>query len=207
VEGSARRHRHSGVVAHRMRKIHPDDRAVIQNIPVTSLPLTLLHLAGMLPRPVLERVVIRAARKSEFQVEKVLDLCSRSRGRRGVRALRAIVSRDLTLELRTLSELELRFLQLCRRSGIPDPEINRDVESLMVDAVWHTERVVVELDGYEFHKLPRDLRRDNERNRKLVLAGYKVVRFVWADVVNDATSTAETVMRLLRLTARSGGRR
>jgi len=199
VPGSARRHRESGVVCHRMRSMHPDDLARVDGIPVTSLPLTLLHLAGWLARPEVERVLVRAARKKEFDLDLALALCARSHGRPGVRLLREIINRDLSSELRTLSELEVRFLQLCRRYGITMPDVNRDVESFMVDAMWHAERVIVELDGYEFHELPRDLRRDNARNRRLVVAGYRVVRFVWADLVNDALSTANCVLDLLGL--------
>ena len=86
------------------------------------------------------------------------------------------------------------------------PDINRDVEALMVDAVWHDARAIVELDGFEFHKLPRDLRTDNARTRRLVLAGYRVIRFVWDDIVNDSGVAAAAVKTLLASAPQPGPR-
>lgn len=188
---------HEGIAMHRMRRMHPDDAHILDGIPVTSIELTSLHLATMLGRRSLERAVIKAARRREFTVEAAMALCERSHGRPGVNAFRRIVARDLVAELRALSELELRFVEVLRHHDIRLPEINQDVESFIVDAAWHEERLVVELDGYEFHKLPRDLRRDNERARRLVLSGYRVVRFVWQDVVGDPGGVAANVIELL----------
>jgi very-short-patch-repair endonuclease len=188
---------HCGITMHRMRHMHEADRSHLDGIPVTSLELTALHLAGMLSLRSFERAVIKAARRPEFSIESAVALCERSRGRRGVNRFRRVVARDLTAELRSLSELELRFVELIRAHAIPLPEINQDAEALIVDAIWHDQRAIVELDGFEFHKLPRDLRNDNARNRRLVLAGYRVIRFVWVDVVTDPAGVAAAVRALL----------
>jgi very-short-patch-repair endonuclease len=188
---------HRGITMHRMRRMAESDRTCVKGIPVTSLELTCLHMATMLSERALERAVVKAARRPEFNVEEAIALCRRSTGRPGVRRLKRIVARDLTAELRSLSELELRFVELLRAHDLPMPDINRDIESLMVDAVWHDQHSIVELDGFEFHKLPRDLRRDNARTRRLVLAGYRVIRFVWHDVVHDPGGTAAAVRALL----------
>ena len=196
MQGNGRRG-HRGITMHRMRRMSEEDRARVDGIPVTSLELTCLHLAGMLSVRSLERAVVKAARRPEFSIEQAKALCARSKGRRGVNRFRRIVHRDLTAEMRALSELELRFVELLRAHRIRLPEINHDVEALMVDAIWHEQRVIVELDGFEFHKLPRDLRNDNARNRKLVLAGYRLIRFVWDDLVSDPNGAAATVDALL----------
>lgn len=47
---------------HRMRRMHEDDRAEIDGIPVTSLELTCLHLCGVFERRSAERIVIKAAK-------------------------------------------------------------------------------------------------------------------------------------------------
>lgn len=196
IPGNGRRG-HRGLVVHRMRRIDPSDRAELHGIPVTSLPLTALHLAALLSRRSFERVLVKAARRKEFSLDEATALAERSRGRPGIAMFREVIGRDLTAELRSLSELELRFVELMRAHRIPLPEMNRDVESLKVDACWHEARAVVELDGFEFHKLPRDLRNDNARMRRLVLAGYRVIRFVWRDLVDDPGGVVATVNRLL----------
>jgi very-short-patch-repair endonuclease len=190
---------HRGIRMHRMRRMHPSDRACVDGIPVTSLELTCLHLASMVSVGSLERAVVKAARRREFSLDGAVALCERSKGRPGVALFKRIVERDLSAEIRSLSELELRFVKVLRAHRLPLPEINHDVEALIVDAVWHDRRAIVELDGFEFHKLPRDLRNDNARNRKLVLAGYRVIRFVWDDVVGDPGGVASGVTALLAM--------
>ena len=180
-----------------MRQMEASDRSSVDGIPVTSLELTSLHLAGILGTRSLERAVIKAARRREFRIDEAVALCARSKGRPGVGRFRTVVTRNLTAELRSLSELELRFVQLLRAHHIGLPDINHDVEALIVDAIWHERRAIVELDGFEFHKLPRDLRNDNARNRRLVLAGYRVIRFAWDDIVNDPGGVVAAVHALL----------
>ncbi len=196
VAGSALRS-NDIVRVHRMRRVTDGDRAVVDGIPVTSLPLTALHLSSLLTRHRLERAIVKAARRPEFDISKALDLCERNPRRRGSKALLEIIGRDLTAELRSLSELELRFVELLRAHRLPMPQVNHDVEAMMVDAVWEDCRVVVELDGFEFHKLPRDLRSDNARARRLTLAGFRVVRYVWDDIVERSGRVASEVSSLL----------
>ena len=190
---------HAEIAMHRMRRMHPDDAAEVDGIPVTSLELTCLHLSALLTQRSFERATIKAARRPEFCLDRAVALADRSRGRPGVRRFREIIARDLAAELHSLSELELRFVELLRHHRLPLPEINQDVERLMVDAVWHDAKAIVELDGFEFHKLPRDLRADNARTRRLVLAGYRVIRFGWRDITNDPDGTARAVHSLLIL--------
>jgi very-short-patch-repair endonuclease len=190
---------HADIAMHRMRRSHPDDAAELDGIPVTSLELTCLHLAGLLTQRSFERATIKAARRREFSVERAIALADRSKGRPGVKRFRKIIARDLAAELRSLSELELRFVELLRRHRITMPEVNHDVEQLMVDCVWHHAKAIGELDGFEFHKLPRDRRVDNARTRRLVLAGYRVIRFGWQDVTSDPGGTAQAVSALLAL--------
>lgn len=192
---------HPGILMHRMRQMHEDDFAVHDGIPVTSLELTCLHLASQLTCRSFERATIKAARRREFSLDRAVELIDRSLGRPGVKRFRSVVGRDLAAELHSLSELELRFVELLRSAKVVMPEINHDVESMMVDAVWHDAKVVVELDGFEFHKLPRDLRNDNARTRRLVLAGYRVIRFVWRDLVESSGDVTAALVGLLAPTS------
>jgi hypothetical protein len=40
----------------------------------------------------------------------------------------------------------------CRRHGVPDPEVNVRVGPYLVDFLWRRERLIVETDGYRFHR-------------------------------------------------------
>ncbi|WP_156044128.1 endonuclease domain-containing protein [Cellulomonas sp. HZM] len=54
-------------------------------------------------------------------------------------------------------------------------------------------RVVVELDGFEFHSSVRAFREDRRRDRELVAQGYLVLRFAAADVRRDVDRLVDAV--------------
>ena len=143
--------------------------------------------------------MIAAERKHLLDVRAVLDLCAP--GRRGARALREIVTRELAPVAGTESELELRFQRLLRRHDIEAPQTNVMVCGLRVDCYWPVARLVVELDGHAFHRTPGDQRRDAARDRRLTLAGIRVLRFGWADVTQDGPATAHAVVSALAIPA------
>jgi very-short-patch-repair endonuclease len=54
----------------------------------------------------------------------------------------------------TRSELERRFLALCRRHRLPKPEVNVRVGPFLSDFLWRARHLVVELDGFGAHGTP-----------------------------------------------------
>ena len=76
----------------------------------------------------------------------------------------------------TRSELERRFLEVVEEAGLPRPLMNRRVEGFEVDAVWLEQRLVVELDGWEFHRTHEAFERDRERDAVLMIAGWRTMR-------------------------------
>jgi Protein of unknown function (DUF559)/Transcriptional regulator, AbiEi antitoxin len=184
-----------GIIVHQARDLTDADRAVKHGIPLTAVARTLVGIAGVVPVRTLEKAVRAAERKSLLDVEAALALCVP--GRRGAEALREILGRDFGPALGTRSELELRFLELCEGHGLPMPAVNVWVEGLLVDAIWPAQRLIVELDGFEFHRTRADQRRDAERDRRLTLAGYAVLRFGWHDVVGQPGGTAQAILELL----------
>jgi very-short-patch-repair endonuclease len=76
----------------------------------------------------------------------------------------------------TRSELERWFAELCRDAGLPPPALNSFIAGFEVDVIWHEGRVVVELDGHEFHRTRAAFERDRARDAALQVAGYRVLR-------------------------------
>ena len=72
-----------GVVVHRPRRIDPEDRVRVDDLPVTSIPRTLLDLAQILPLTRLEKVIEAADRKGDLDIAAVQDAMERYRGIRG----------------------------------------------------------------------------------------------------------------------------
>lgn len=182
-----------GLAIHRTRHLDPLDRTVRERIPVTAIPRTLLDLAEVEKPRRLRRAVEEADRLGLLHLGDLGRAIERHPGRRGIAPLRALLS-DYTEAAPTRSELEDRFLDLCRGAGLPAPQTNVVVAGLEVDAYWPESGLVVELDGYRYHGGPDAHERDHERTLRLQDAGCEVRRFTWRQV----TCKAATVEGSLR---------
>ena len=98
----------------------------------------------------------------------------------------------------TRSELESRFLALCRRHRLPNPEVNVRVGQFLVDFLWRDRRLAVEVDGFETHGTRSAFEADRARDTQLMLLGHDVVRFTWRQIVGDPSAVASTPRALLR---------
>ncbi len=59
-------------------------------------------------------------------------------------------------------------------------------------------RVIVELDGYEFHADKEQFQRDRERTNAAQLAGYTCLRFTYADVIHRPEAFTRSVREAVR---------
>jgi Transcriptional regulator, AbiEi antitoxin len=141
----------SGISVHRVRHRHPDDWCVRDRIPVTSVARTLLDLAESVSPTQLRRAFEDADRLELIDMRAIEQLLDRSRGRRGLKPLAALLATHRGPAPPIRSELERLFLDLCHRADLPPPTVNAHVEGLEVDALWPEQRLIVELDGYAFH--------------------------------------------------------
>ena len=78
---------------------------------------------------------------------------------------------------RTRSDLERDFLRLCRRHGIPAPEVNVKVGRWTVDFLWRLDRIAVETDFYDYHRGRIAFQDDRARELDLRRHGFAVHRF------------------------------
>jgi very-short-patch-repair endonuclease len=76
----------------------------------------------------------------------------------------------------TKSELEDRFVAFCRHHDLPAPETNVRLDGREVDAFFRPERVIVELDSYEFHSDRATFERDREKDAEATANGLVTVR-------------------------------
>jgi hypothetical protein len=176
--------------------MHPHDLAVRDGIPVTSVARTLLDLAEIMDRRGLERMFEEAERTRLLDLRAVEQACARGHGRRGLKPILSHL-RTLGPAPETRSELERRFVALCRELALPLPEVNALVAGFEVDAVWNDRGLVVELDGYEYHGTRLAFERDRARDAALQVAGYRVVRVTYRRLAEEPEKVAETVRGLL----------
>ena len=97
----------------------------------------------------------------------------------------------------TRNELEERFLGLCETSALPLPEMNVEIGPFTVDALFHEQRLIVELDGGAAHGRPAAVVRDRNRELYLRERGYRVIRYSWLQVFENAERVAADLRRAL----------
>jgi hypothetical protein len=170
-----------GIRVRRVRRLHPDDLAECDGIPVTSVARTLLDLAAVLPQRQLIRAIEQAERLRRFDLGAIERLIERSRGRPGVKALRAALRATGPEPPRVNSAWERDFLDFCADLGIPRPELNVIVEGYEVDALWRDEKVIVELDSWTFHRFRTAFEEDRRKVCRLQLKEYRVLPFTTLD--------------------------
>jgi very-short-patch-repair endonuclease len=190
-----------GIVAHRDGTLIAADRTRLQGIPCTTVARTLLDLAGIVPMWDLRKAVAEAEVLRSIDRSTLSALIRRSRGRRGVARLRLLIDELDPATWRTRSELERRFLRMCRRAGLPPPEVNVELEvsdgRLEVDFLWRGAGLIVEADGRRYHDTASAFHRDRRREQRLQLAGWRVSRCTWAQVKNEPNVLIQTIRALL----------
>lgn len=93
------------------------------------------------------------------------------------------------------SGLESHFRALLAAAGISARQQVR-IDGHRVDALIG-ERLVVQLDGFAFHSAPADRRRDLDQDARLVLRGYTVLRFDYAQVMLEPATVIDRVRTAL----------
>ncbi|MGC1164533.1 MAG: type IV toxin-antitoxin system AbiEi family antitoxin domain-containing protein [Solirubrobacterales bacterium] len=149
----------TGIRLHRCASLKGERFASRLGIPVTSPARTIEDIEGVLPAPLVRRA-IRQAEIGGMQL-----------------------GREARTD-RTRSDLEGDFLGLCRRHGLPAPEVNVKVGRWTVDFLWRREGIAVETDFYGYHRGRVAFRDDRARDLDLRRAGFAVHRFS-EEQVND----------------------
>jgi very-short-patch-repair endonuclease len=181
---------------HHARNIDAEDRYVLDHIPVTALPRTLLDFAATSPRHRLERALEISEQRGLFDLGPVEAVLARNVGHAGAgRLRRALGIYRPSSVLR--SKLERRFLEGVRRAGLPMPSTNIDVGGYELDVYWPQERFVVELDVYETHGTHAAFENDRLRQEDLLLLGIGMTRVTGPRFDREPQTVIERVARLL----------
>lgn len=93
------------------------------------------------------------------------------------------------------SVLESRFLAIMRSCGVTVRQ-QMLIDGHPVDALIG-ERLIVQVDGFEFHGSPKDRRKDLRQDARLTLLGYTVLRFDYQQVMFDQTYVQETILNAI----------
>jgi hypothetical protein len=167
--------RRAGIKIHRRPSLPAGDIGTHRGIPLTQPVRTFLDLATELPRRTLERAVNDADKHDLIDPESLRATLDDYAGEPGVRPLRTLLDRH-TFRLSD-DELELLFRPLASAAGLPTPLTKQMVNDFEVDFFWPDLNLVVETDGWRYHRTPAAQSRDALRFQTHTAAGLTPLRF------------------------------
>jgi len=172
----------------RRRRLADEDVTVHDGVPVTTVARTLFDLASDVRAQELAGAVDEAHRRGLYD-QTAVD-AQFGRGRNGTVAFRKMLAERHPERERARSTLETLGIDLFGAHGLPLPQINVWFPELgddggEVDLLWPEERVVVELDGWDFHRFRRQFEDDRRKSVELLAMGYAVLRFTWRQTADQ----------------------
>jgi very-short-patch-repair endonuclease len=193
---------HPCICSHRSL-VPADERTVVDGIPVTTVPRTILDLTAVVPKRQVERALNEVEVQGLTGPLSIRDLLARYPRRRGSAVLCALLDDGAEGNGVTRNELEERLVALLDSQGLPRPRFNADVavrgRFVSVDGLWRRERLIVELDGRAVHGTRKAFEADRERDRILMSDGWRVVRITWRQLRDEQSSIAGDLRNALVL--------
>jgi very-short-patch-repair endonuclease len=188
--------RRPGIQARRTGTLHRKDRRMHEGIPIVSPARALLDIAPDLPERDVERAFDEALIKDLITLRAVNAMLDRYPLRPGSRILRELAEpgRDTTA---TGSEPEERMLALLRKGRIRLPEVNVKVGRYKADFYWRTEGVIVEVDGYRYHRGRWAFERDHQRDAEHQSMGLLVIRITRRQLMRDPEAVLVLIAQAL----------
>lgn len=151
-----------GIRVHRRSGLESERRWQVAGIPVTDPTSTLVDLASCVGERQLERAINEADRLDLVDPETMRAAIERLPRRPGIARLRRL----LNCQALTESGLERRLLALVRSAGLPTPETQARVNGFRVDFYWPQIALVVEVDGWRYHRTPGQQATDRRRDQR-----------------------------------------
>jgi hypothetical protein len=163
----------NGIKVHRSRALSRRDIDRQHGIRVTSPARTVLDITPRLSDKRVTRVVNNGRHARVLHLDDLVDVLNRNPNHPGTKRLRGFLETTTGI---TRSDLEDRFVAFARSYGLPEPATNVPLLGYIVDVLYPDERVIVEVDSFEFHRLKSEFEGDRDRDATMLAAGYLTVR-------------------------------
>lgn len=183
-----------GILTRRCRRLDRRDVVRMSNIPMTSVPRTLVDLAAVLDAEALAIAVHQAGILYGTKPHHVEAALARKPNATGAAVLRAVLRGDVAA---LLSKLEAAFMELLRQERLPPARVNRRRGSYYVDCRWPERRLSVELVSYRYHGSRHAWEQDHDRRRQAHARGDAWRSYTWYDVVEHSAPTRAELRGLL----------
>lgn len=206
-----RRHpRRPRIRVHQTAVLHSEDVALVDGIPVATVPRILLDLAGVLSEQKLKNVVEQAYRLEVFDLRALDRAIARAPNRKRVSRLQRVVASYRPPPF-TRSRLEREVHDELAARDLPPHLMNQMVGDVEVDVWFPDSRLAVQIDTPHFHGSPDKFESDRSDDIKLDLLACRPIRITgkrWREARRRVLWEIETLSGLTAPTpgSRAAGR-
>ena len=167
----------------RSRTLCPREVVTRGGLQLTSAARTILDLAASLDASALAELVATGLRLrvvDELGLNAVVGAHPAARGRARLRAALELLGED---GRHARAEVEVAALAAIVGAGLPRPVVGLRIVNhagvfvAEVDLGYPEARLALEIDGYRWHSTPEQKLSDEERQNRIILAGWSVLRF------------------------------
>jgi len=174
-----------------------------KGIPLTRPIQTLIDIALEVTSRELERSVNDADKLDLIDPERLRGALDARLGEPGVKPLCVVLDKH-TFRLSD-SDLEVLFRPIAAAAGIPVELTKQVVNGFEVDFYWPSLRLVVETDGWRYHRTPAAQTRDARRDNAHVASGLTRLRFTHWQVKHEPAYVRRILTRTAASIGKAGG--
>lgn len=201
VTAEKRRRPRPGIEPH-CAPLHHFDVITRNGLRLTSPARTALDCAAILPMPEVQFLVDEARVRKQLRPKVIGYTIDRAPGHRGIPNLLAAMAVHDPGKGRTRSELEQRARRFLRERGYPAYEWQVEIrfddgDVFSMDAVWHDQKVILELDS-RWHDTDPRFHSDRRKTRRLNAEDWDVVRATWVDFDDYEDELDDDLKKILR---------
>lgn len=181
--------RRLGIRVHRRVDLGPEHRREVSGIPLTDPISTLVDLASCVVEWRVEQAINAADRLDLVDSETLRATVPMLPPRPGMARLRRL----LGLDALTDTGLERKFLGLVGAAGLPQPEAQAWVNGYRVDFYWPDIGLVVEADGWRYHRTAGEQATDHRRDQTHAKDGLTTLRFAESQIRFESRRVTATL--------------
>jgi very-short-patch-repair endonuclease len=166
-----------------VRRAPVDDVDVVlrDGVLLTSRPCTIVDCLRVVPFRTGVELLDRALQQRWLSFDDLVLRTQRLIGRPGGLTLARHVR---IARPGTRSEAERNMARLLKRAGLTGWQANYRLDGVgVLDFAFVAQRVAIEIDGRAWHTASDRFQNDRSRQNRLVLRGWTVLRFTWADLI------------------------
>lgn len=200
--GAGGNQHHPGIRVHRFCDLRPDMVELVDGLPTTTIPRTVVDVASVFRRQrlddLLDRLTITDRSTTLGAVHRALRRSNR-RGRRNIGILQELLDERDRAVPRSVAERDAE--ELLARSGLPAPvreypHPGWTVGNAFVDMAWPEAMLIVEIDSRSWHARERAMAKDRARDRSAGAAGWYTARVVHREVVDEPDAVIADIVAI-----------